>query len=244
MQCLILAGGLGTRIKSIAGDTPKALIPIGPQTFIDWQLQWLKALGVTDVVMALGHGSEQIVEHIEKKQTASTYPQVNYSFDGPELLGTGGAVKNAQAKLSKDFIVTYGDTVVFLSVKKLIETHIQNGKSVTLTIIRNKNEGDKSNVIVRDGQIEIYDKFNLVPEMEFIDYGISVVNKKYFLENTPEGKFDYATFLTETSLKKDMTAFTAPKLFQEIGSIKGYEMFCNTLKNVDYDLSRLLSVYI
>lgn len=238
MQCLILAGGLGTRIKTISGDKPKALIPIGTQTFIDWQLQWLKIIGVTDVVMALGYGGEQIVNHIEERQSSAKYPQVNYSFDGPVLLGTGGAIKNAQAKLSKDFLVTYGDTILFLDVKKLIVSHLESQKPVTLSILKNKDVGDKSNVIFKEGK-PFYDKFNVVPEMEYIDYGMSVVNKKYFLENTPEGKFDYSTFLNESSKRGDMGAFVVTEWFQEIGSPKGYEGFCNTLQSFEYDLRKM-----
>jgi hypothetical protein len=89
MQCLILAGGLGTRMRGISGDLPKALLPLGEgarqTTFIDLQLKWLKRLGVTDVVLALGYRSDVIETHIEHHQTSKEYPQVNYAYDGDEL---------------------------------------------------------------------------------------------------------------------------------------------------------------
>jgi len=88
MQCLILAGGLGTRMKTITGHRPKALLPIGRRAFIDWQLLWLKQLGITEIIMAIGHGGEEIRNHIEIQKENSEFPLVKYSFDGPELLGT------------------------------------------------------------------------------------------------------------------------------------------------------------
>lgn len=239
MQCLILAGGLGTRMKSIAGDKPKALLPVGPQTFIDWQLQWLKIMGVTDIVLALGHGGEDIVRHIEERQSDLSYPQVNYSFDGPELLGTGGAIRNAEKMLSPDFIVTYGDTVLFLDVKKLIKRHQSAGKPVTMTILKNEDIGDLSNVIYKNGEILLYDKFNRTAEMQYIDYGMTVVNKKYFLEKAPRGKFDYAGFLIQASKERAVTAYEVQELFREVGSAQGYQGFCDLLKSFDYDLGKM-----
>jgi N-acetyl-alpha-D-muramate 1-phosphate uridylyltransferase len=239
MQCLILAGGLGTRMREISGELPKALLPLGPQTFIDWQLQWLKLLGVTDVVLAIGHGGDAIRDHIEAKQTDSVYPQVNYSFDGPKLLGTGGAVKKAAPLLSKDFIVTYGDTFLSLRVRDLIKAHLDGGKPLTFGIIHNKNQGDKSNVVYRNSEIIKYDKVNRTAEMEYIDYGMSVFNKAYFLENTPDGAFDLADFMTSVCQKKLVTPFVADLMFQEVGSPEGYRTFATLLKENDYDLKAI-----
>lgn len=238
MQCLVLAGGLGTRIKSIAGDTPKALLPVGSQTFIDWQLQWLKLMGVTDVVMALGHGGDVIQSHIEEKQTSPLYPQVNYSFDGPKLLGTGGAIKKAQGLLSKDFVIAYGDSFLFLNVKRLQESHAEAKKPLTFSIYKNKDEGDKSNVFW-DGHRVKYDKFHPDKNMEYIDYGLSIVNKDYFLKNSPDEAFDLADFLSVTCEKNQAHAYEAQFIFQEIGSPDGYKKFCKMMEGSQFDLKTL-----
>ncbi len=239
MQCLVLAGGLGTRMRSISSTLPKALLPMGPQTFIDWQLQWLKILGINHVVMALGHGGEEIRDHLETKQTSSTYPQVNYSFDGPSLLGTGGAIKNALYLLSPDFVVTYGDTILALDFKKMTESHLKSKKDFTLAILRNRDHGDKSNVEFADGKIIDYSKTKITPRMEFIDYGISIVNKSYFKKFATNEKFDYADFMTEAIRTHNTNPFVVEKMFQEIGSPEGYKTFEVELKRVDYDLKRL-----
>ena len=77
MQCLILAGGLGTRMKSIGGGTPKALLQAGPHTFIDWQLQFLKILGVENVIMAEPTREKSLKTISKKKTKLSRSPQLS-----------------------------------------------------------------------------------------------------------------------------------------------------------------------
>ncbi len=238
MQCLVLAGGLGTRMESITGGAPKALLPIGPKLFIDWQLMWLKKIGISDVILALGHGSQSIVDYIEKVQSDKAYPQVNYSFDGDKLLGTGGAIKRAAKLLSPNFYVTYGDTIVFLNAKDMAKEHNASGKAMTLAIIQNRNQGDASNVRLVNGEV-YYDKFNRTADMDYIDYGMSIVNKDYFMKNTPEGAFDYATFTNNACKAKQVQGYFVKTLFQEIGSPSGYKSFTDTLKKVDFNLNQL-----
>lgn len=239
MQCLILAGGLGTRMKAVSGDLPKALLPVGPETFIDWQLKWLAELGVDEVIMALGYGGEDIQRHIETKKAQHGYPMMKCRFDGKEFLGTGGAIRNASDLLRDHFVVTYGDSFLFVDVQKLFNAHLAGGRAVTFSIYQNKGAGDTSNVIFENGQIKRYDKFSLVPEMDHIDYGMSVLNKKWFLSETPPGKFDLAQVLTKASETGQMTAYVARERFREIGSPAGYRDFCELMASVDHKLSRL-----
>lgn len=239
MQCLVLAGGLGTRVQTINGKSPKALLKIGSKAFIDWQMQWLKLIGISDVVLALAHGSDEIIEHIEKVQIVSDYPQINYSFDGPELLGTGGAVKKALPMLGSDFLVTYGDGILFLNATDFFRKHLEEKKGATLSIMRNEDLGDKSNVQFAGSEILRYDKLNTSSEMHYIDYGMTAVNKKYFSNVMPEVKSDFSKFLTSASEERQLASFVVTELFQEIGSPAGYERFSRLLKSLNYDLKLL-----
>lgn len=240
MQCLILAGGLGTRMRSISGDKPKALLPVGPHTFIDWQLMWLARLGVTQAIMSIGYGGELIQEHVEENKARLKYPEVVYIFDGPKFLGTGGAIKNAAPLLENDFVVTYGDSFLRFDVQKLWNSHLWSKLPVTFSIFENKDTGDKSNVSYRDGKLIKYDKFKPEPDMHYIDYGMLALNKKYFLENTPEGVFDLGEFLTRESLRGTINAVVAKNIFYEVGSPAGYKNFCELLASKNYDLDQLL----
>lgn len=243
MQCVILAGGLGTRMKSISGDIPKALLPVGPQTFIDWQLQWLKLMGVTQAILALGYGGEKIRAHLQAKcstaQVNSLYPALEYRFDGKHYLGTGGAIKNAQDLLEDDFLVTYGDSFLPLDAAELFKTHRNLNAGATMAIYRNKGSGDRSNIIYTDGRIVKYDKVNPTSEMEYIDYGMSALKKSYFLSRSPGNTFDLATVLSQACDEKQLASLVAPKMFFEVGSPLGFERFCEFMAVEGHDLARL-----
>ncbi len=239
MQALILAGGLGTRIQSIAGDRPKALLPVGDSTFLSFQLRWLKILGVDRVVLAIGHKSAAIEDHVKVECSGSIFPEVIFSIEGDSLLGTAGAIRLASPLLDPDFVVTYGDTFLRLNVKALYTKHIAKKSVATLAVLKNENRGDRSNVIFKGDRVVVYDKAHPTPEMSYIDYGMSVLNKNYFLANTPAGKSDLSVFQHETSLKNQMAGFEVKHPFWEIGTPEGYKGFLNALAAENFDLIAL-----
>ncbi|MDZ4676782.1 MAG: hypothetical protein SGI74_04655 [Oligoflexia bacterium] len=216
-------------MQSIAKDIPKALLPAGSQTFIDWQLQWLRLLGVSEVIMALGHRGDLIEKYLQTK-TSLIYPKIKFSYDGSSPLGTGGAVKRAITHLQEDFLVAYGDSFLFINLVKLMRTHVKAKNPVTFSIMKNQNIGDTSNVTYRNGQM-FYDKFNITPDMEFIDYGMSVFSKNYFIKNSPEGTFDLAQFVTQACKDQRITPFVVNEPFYETGSVEGYEIFKNFIES-------------
>ena len=245
MQCVILAGGLGTRMKSVTGEQPKALLPIGPQTFIEWQLQWLKLLGVTQAVLALGYGGEEIREHLEARcpprGTHAHYPSLEYRFDGKEYLGTGGAIKNVQDLLADDFLVTYGDSFLVFDAAGLFQSHLKSKLGATMSIHRNQNTGDRSNIVYKNGKIVKYDKFNPTADMEYIDYGMSALKKSYFITHALPQKFDLAIVLGEACVENQLGAVVAPEMFYEVGSPVGLERFRAFLAAEGHDLAKLLA---
>lgn len=241
MQCVILAGGLGTRMRAITGERPKALLPVGPKTFIDWQLQWLRRLGVTQAIMALGFGGDEIRSYIQENCSSELYPEVRCRFDGKEYLGTGGAIRNVADLLDDDFIVTYGDSFLFIRASELFQKHRASGQPITFSIFHNSGSGDASNVIFSEGRIVRYDKHRRSPEMDHIDYGMFALNKKYFLEQTSPGRFDVADFLSQACQAGRVTPFLAQKMFCEIGSPAGYQHFCELMQQAGYDLAKLES---
>src|SRR5437870_5029024 len=109
MQCIILAGGLGTRIRSVIGDRPKALIPVLGRPFVAYQLDWLAKQGVTDVVMSIGHLGHMIRDAVGLHHEGIA---IRYSDEGTHLRGTGGAVRYAidQGLLQQSFFILYGDS--------------------------------------------------------------------------------------------------------------------------------------
>ncbi|MBI3555555.1 MAG: NTP transferase domain-containing protein [Deltaproteobacteria bacterium] len=240
MQCVILAGGLGTRMKSVAGELPKALLPVGPQTFVEWQLQWLRRRGVTQAVLALGFGGEQIRAHLEKVDK-SKFPRLEFRFDGKQNLGTGGALRNVADVLADDFLVTYGDSFLPFDVAGFFKTHLALGLGATMSIYRNKNAGDSSNIVYKGGRILTYDKVNRGADMEYIDYGMLALKKTYLLAHSPAiaQAFDLAVFLGQACTANQLAAVVATEIFFEVGSPQGYRRFCEFLAQKGHDLARI-----
>ena len=104
----ILSGGLATRLGSLTEKVPKALLPVNGEPFVAHQLRLLAAAGVKHVVLCVGHLGELIQEFVGDGTRFGL--TVEFSFDGPVLLGTAGAVKIALPRLGPQFFVLYGDS--------------------------------------------------------------------------------------------------------------------------------------
>src|SRR5437763_6730628 len=106
---VILAGGMATRLGDISRTTPKALIDVNGEPFIMHQLRLLKERGISRIVLCVGHLGEQIQKLVGSGSNLGL--DVQYSFDGPRLLGTGVAIKKAMNKIDAPaFFVLYGDS--------------------------------------------------------------------------------------------------------------------------------------
>ncbi len=224
MQTLILAGGLATRLRPITEKIPKALIQINGTPFIDFQLNYLKKQGMTNVVLCTGFLAEQIVDHVGN---GSRYGlKVVYSNDGEKLLGTGGAVKNAATFLDDDFFILYGDSFLPIEFKPIYNKFKLNKLPALMTILENNNQWDKSNVIFDGKQINLYDKKNYSDQMNYIDYGLSLCKKDVFIKMT-YNIFDLAEIFTSLSKEKQLDFYEVHDRFYEIGSQQGIEDFSN-----------------
>ena len=121
-QAVVLAGGMGTRIRPVLGDVPKLLAPLSRQSYLDWQLQYLGREGFTRILLCLGQGANQIVEHLSR-----TYPDRDVDYVIEETpLGTGGALRNALGSLDERFVLLNGDTILKGTLKPLMLVQLQN----------------------------------------------------------------------------------------------------------------------
>src|ERR1700690_616468 len=109
MQCVILAGGLATRMRPLTNRIPKALIPVEGRPFVDHQLGWLAGHGVTDVVLSIGYRGDEIRAHVGDQTDLGL--RVRYVDEGGDLRGTAGALRLAlhEGVLEERFLVTEGD---------------------------------------------------------------------------------------------------------------------------------------
>ncbi len=215
----LLAGGLATRLRPITEKVPKVLVPIAGQPFLAHQLALLRGQGLRRVVLCLGHLGEMVVKEFGNGATCGM--QLDYSFDGPKLLGTGGALRQALPKLGERFFVLYGDSYLTCPFAPIADFFARTGKAGLMTVYRNEGLYDTSNVVFRDGEIAVYDKKVKLPEMRHIDYGLSLFRADVFERYPAEEKFDLADVMTKLVAEKQLAGYEVPERFYEIGSHEG-----------------------
>ncbi|OGI95629.1 nucleotidyl transferase [Candidatus Nomurabacteria bacterium RIFCSPLOWO2_01_FULL_42_17] len=226
---VLLSGGLATRLHPISYSIPKALIDINGKSFIEYQLALLKKQGITDIVICIGFLGEKIEKFVGDGKEFGI--NIRYSHDGKNLLGTAGAVKKALPLLPETFFVMYGDSYLPTNFEKISNFFEISNKQALMTVIKNNNKWDKSNVIFESNKIVKYDKNNIVPEMKFIDYGLGIVNKKCFFNIKENVKIDLASIYKDLVNKRELLGYEVKKRFYEIGSFDGIEEFKNYINN-------------
>ena len=215
---LILAGGKATRLGDVAKATPKALVPLAGRPFIDHQLEGLYAQGVREVVMCVGHFADQLRDHVG--DGARYGLRVRYSEDGPTPLGTGGAVRRALPLVGDGCFVLYGDSLLDVSYATAFEA-LPHGALGLMTVFRNRNSFDKSNVVFQSGRLLRYSKQDATPDMAHIDYGLSLL-RRAAIERIPAGQScDLAELYSALVAGGEMVGFEVIKRFYEIGSPDG-----------------------
>jgi len=219
LQCAILCGGLATRLRPVTETIPKSLIEVRGEPFIAHQLRLLADRGVRDVVLCVGHLGERIEGFVN--DGARFGLRVSYSFDGPKLLGTGGAIRKALPILDPKFFVLYGDSYLACDYRAVAEAFIGGHQRGLITIYRNDGAYDRSNVEASDGVITKYDKHSPTPDMRHIDYGLGAFDKSAFAELPPDQVFDLADVYHNLLISGDLAAYEVTERFYEIGSRQG-----------------------
>ena len=215
----ILAGGLATRLRPVTEKIPKSLVPVAGKPFLAHQLELLRSRGIHRVVLCVGYLGEMIQREFGDGSTCGM--RLDYSFDGPQLLGTGGAIKRALPLLGGEFFVLYGDSYLPVAYHPIAEFFRRSGKLGCMTVYRNEGRYDTSNVVFRDGKIVVYDKKNRVPEMQHIDYGLSLFRAPVFEAYTPDQPFDLARVMGRLVREKELAGYEVRERFYEIGSPAG-----------------------
>jgi len=217
----ILAGGLATRLRPITEKIPKALVEAAGKPFLFHQLDWLQRQKVDRVVLCVGYLGEMIREKVGSGEGWKI--DVQYSFDGPKLLGTGGALKKALPLLGKEFFVFYGDSFLPIDFLPVQETFQASGKPALMTFLKNQGRWDKSNVQASGGRLIAYNKRQPTPTMKHIDYGLGVVAERAFAGWEARESFDLADVYQTLAQKGDLAGHEVIHRFYEIGSKEGLE---------------------
>jgi NDP-sugar pyrophosphorylase family protein len=219
MSAVILAGGLATRLGPITKDIPKAMIEVAGRPFLWHQLTLLRRSGIRQVLVLVGHLGDAIRQHFGDGSALGI--SIEYSFDGPTLLGTAGAIRRALPLLPQQFFVLYGDSYLTCNYADVQAGFQRSGTPALMTVYRNEGRFDKSNVEFDGRRILQYDKRNASLAMHHIDYGLGAFQREVF-SRLPEGQsYDLAVLYSDLLQSRELGAYEVHERFYEIGSLEG-----------------------
>jgi N-acetyl-alpha-D-muramate 1-phosphate uridylyltransferase len=215
----ILAGGMATRLGAVTERMPKALVDIAGRPFAEHQIEVLRAHGVTDIVFLIRHFGEMIESTLG--DGSRFHVRLRYVFDGDRPLSTGGAIRHALDRLADAFFVLYGDSYLECDYAAIERAFAASGQPALMTVCRNDDRWDRSNVVFENGRIVRYDKRTQTPEMRHIDYGLGVFRRAVFDRYPRDEAFDLADVYGSLIDRGELAGFDVPGRFYEIGSAEG-----------------------
>jgi N-acetyl-alpha-D-muramate 1-phosphate uridylyltransferase len=219
MPTVILAGGLATRLRPLTEQIPKSLIEVSGHPFLWHQLQLLKSRGIRRVVLAVGYLGDRIQQQFGDGSELGI--RIDYSFDGPNLLGTAGAIRQALPLLPESFFVLYGDSYLTCDYQAVEAAFHRAGLPGLMTVYRNEDLYDRSNVEYDGSRILQYDKQNHTPDMHHVDYGLGAFRRSVFASIPHNEVRDLASVYQNLLRQGNLAAFEVHQRFYEIGSPDG-----------------------
>ena len=217
-QIVILAGGLGSRLGKLTIKTPKALIKINKKPFIDYQLKYLSNQGFKNVLICVGYLGYKIKKYVGNGKKFKL--NIKFSTENSKLLGTAGCIRKAKSLLDENFFIIYGDTFLPVNFKNIQKNFKKKNSNAMITILKNNNNLDKSNVYLNGNKI-LYKKNSKLKKMNYVEYGASIFNKKLFLQKKYKKYNDLSDLFNVLSKKSKLDYLIVKKRFYEIGSVIG-----------------------
>ena len=231
MQVVILAGGLATRLRPITKKIPKSLIEIQGKPFLEYQINFLKAGGVKDILLCIGYLGEQIEERFGNGSKYGV--NISYSYDGKQLLGTAGALKKAEEFLKEDFFLMYGDSYLFLDFSTIMSWFKSNNKLGLMTIFKNYNRYDKSNIAIEGNLVKLYSKTDKTEDMIYIDYGASMLRREALDFVHEDEVLSLEKLFSQLVEDRQLLAYEITERFYEIGSVNGIDEFKRYIRGLN-----------
>jgi N-acetyl-alpha-D-muramate 1-phosphate uridylyltransferase len=226
-QAVILAGGLGTRMRPVTETIPKPMIPVNGKPFLQHQLELLQKNGVERVLLLVSYLGEQIEQYF--KHGDSMHMKISYSYESSPL-GTGGALKNASAKLEEKFLLLNGDTFLDVDYAAVIKD-FQRHQPQALIVARKSTDMPVPNnlAVTADGQVTAYQKRN--PEnMTCTDAGAIVLSRKVLDDIAPAQVCSLEEQIFPRLIERgEMRAWVTAEPFFDMGSPVGLQALSEKL---------------
>ena len=210
----ILAGGQGTRLGERVRELPKPLLQVAGEPFLIHQLRLLALHGMREAVICVGYLGEMIEQRVGARCCAV---RVAYSYDGPELAGTLGAIRRALPLLPERFLVLYGDTYLRVDYRAANSVWCESGLEALMVVLRNNGRWDASNARYERGRVRAYDKRSPSPDMRWIDYGLGGLSCQA-LASVTESEGELAVLYRALARRGELCGYAATRRFYDIGT--------------------------
>lgn len=175
MKAVILAGGLGTRLRPVTLEIPKPLIPVQGKTLTEHVFDILKRAGVDDVVLSVGFGADKI-----KKYFGEQFCGLNISYlEESEPLGTGGWM-NLIVVSDSDFFVSNGDNLLDIDLRSVLKHHVEKGAVCTIVATRVEDASQYGSLVLENDKILDFLEKSKEISSGWVNSGYYVFNKKIF----------------------------------------------------------------
>jgi NDP-sugar pyrophosphorylase family protein len=218
-ECVILAGGVASRLGPRAAGVPKTLMSVAGRPFADHQLTWLAGQGVKQIVYCIGHLGEQVRAYVGDGSRWGL--SVRYVDEGGDLRGTGGALRLAydEGALAENFAVLYGDSYLQLALPAVRAAFERTVAPALMTVLRNENRWGTSNADFDGTLVTRYSKTE--GNFEWIDYGLSMLRHDVVADLPGSGPSDLEQLFGKLSRDGRLAGFEATERFYEIGTAEG-----------------------
>ena len=238
MQCVVFAGGLGTRIMPLTANIPKYLIDINGKPFAHYQLTWLANHGVNNVLLSIAHLGDMIKDYV--RDGSAWGIKATYVDEGNNLLGTAGALRLAleEGKLQENFLSTNGDSFLPVDFSPIYDHFMKQCMApAQMTIFKNEDKWDLSNVKLTESNTIFYDKYPVDrSDFNYIDYGIFALTRSVIQDRVPsKQKYCLSKLFNQMSKEKLLAGYEINQRFYEIGSFIGIEDLKGWLKQDNHE---------
>ena len=221
MECIVLAGGLGTRLQGVIGSVPKCMAPLNNKPFLHYVFQYLQEQQVNKVILSLGFKHGIITEWLASQQLPFS---IDYVIE-TEPLGTGGGIGFAMTKATDENVaVINGDTIFKIELKNLLDFHLEKNAATTLAL-KQMHQFDRYGVVHTDaeGCITLFEEKRYYDE-GWINGGVYIINKNQFLAKKLSEKYSFEKDYLEKFVSEDkFFGFKSSGYFIDIGIPHDYD---------------------
>ena len=184
LPVVVLAGGVGSRIASVDPTVPKPMLSVHGRPFLDWKLAGLIEEGVTEVIVLVAHRSEVITAHLATDPVPGL--QISIVDEGPDPMGTAGALRAAVDVLPDRFFVTYGDSFLTTSFSELGLLFDDRRPEAAIAVVEHDSDLQPGNISLDGHHVVEYMKPKMPGRYRYLDYGQLALERRALLR-LPEG---------------------------------------------------------